>query len=143
MITVIGAWEENWMDAERTERRLWKQTLQSYQVDNWFMTPPQYGEFTSPLQYKTVQEALDASTGKRIFLTPEATVNEYGLTTISLADYVHPEDAVYIFCNAISNNHSVIRDEDDVVTIFTPQKTDWFAPVAMGATLYDRFTKSS
>jgi len=141
MITVIGAWEPNWMDAERTERRLWKQTLQSYQVDEWRMWPPQGGVFTSPLQFDNLTSSLEGTTGTRIFVTPEKTTQDFNLTTIDLTEYEHPEDAVYIFGSTDQNNRDIIRDGDDVVTIFTPQMTDWFAPVALSAVLYDRFSK--
>lgn len=128
MLTVIGAWESDWME-NKLERRLWKQTIQAYNVDKWVMTP-QFGSFTSPIQYQTLEEAIDNSEGKRVFLVP--------FDGEPLHEYSHPEDATYIFGNIPENLKQYMREGDDVVRIATPKSTDLFAAVALGIVLESR-----
>lgn len=137
MVTVIGLWEDVWLDTERSERRLWKQTIQAFKVDRWVMVPSNGKEFTSPTQYDTMQEALDAVEGKKIFLIPPERVGN----SLDLVKYEHPEDATYVFGNVPENLVSYIRPEDDVVSIYTPAQTDMFGGVALAAVLYDRHFK--
>jgi len=144
MITVIGMWEPDWMESGRTERRFWKQTLQSYKVDEWIMCPPQGRVFTSPLQFADVATALanTANTGKRIYLTPAKTAIANDIPYTMMNNYVHPTDAIYIFGSGAVDNVSLITANDDVVAIDTVTDTDWFAPLAMSVALYDRFSKA-
>ena len=138
MITVLGLWELGWMEAERTERRIWKQTLQAFAVDNWGMCPPQGGVFSSPVQYADMTTMLAAHPGPKTFLVPRERVE--GSTP--LKDYVHPSDAIYVFGSSVENLVSHITEADDVVTIYTPALTDMFASSAMTAVLYDRLAKA-
>lgn len=141
-VTVIGAWEPDWADAEKTERRQWKQTIQAYGIDNFYMVPQNQYTFTSPLQTQTVSEALDATShyGKRVFLIPERTVlNKISTrTVVYLHDYTHPTDAVYVFGSASEDLVSHVTDDVDVVSFKTPTTTDMFGCVALGILLADR-----
>lgn len=137
MVTVLGMWESTWMEAERTERRLWKQTIQAFQVDTWAMAPCKGGPFTSPVQYDTLAEMLEAHPGPKTFLIPPGRTD-----AIDLVDYEHPEDGIYVFGNVPQNLVSYITDEDIVVMIDTPHQSDLFASACVSVVLYDRIAKS-
>ena len=139
MVTVLGMWEATWLDPERSERRLWKQTIQAYGVDRWAMCSVHGGPFTSPVQFKTLEEMLAAHSGPKTFLI--APGRSLRSRTRSLREYSHPRDAIYVFGNVTENLLAHVRDVDDVVEIRTPNKSVLFAPVALGAVLHDRSMK--
>lgn len=145
MITVVGMWEESWMDHERTERRIWKQTIQAYGVDRWIMLPKprNRAEFTSPEQFDSMEEALDTIQSTRVFLVPpKAAKGVPAFLTLGLSVYQHPLNVAYIFGNTVDNLSKYIKTSDDVVSILTPKKVDMFAHVALGQVLYDRMLKA-
>ena len=123
-----------WMEAERTERRLWKQTIQAYEVDTWAMVPQQGGTFTSPLQYADIEAMLAAHPGPKTFLIPAGRVEG----SISLAKYAHPADAIYVFGNTEESMVAYVTDDDAVVTIETPWTSDMFPSSALAIVLHDR-----
>jgi hypothetical protein len=130
-------WESTWMDAERTERRLWKQTIQAFAVDRWGMCPAHGGPFTSPVQHDSLASMLAAHPGRKTFLIPPGRI----LRTAGLAEYEHPADAIYVFGRAGETLVQHVTDGDDVVTIFTPGSAVMFGHVALAAVLYDRLVK--
>lgn len=138
MITVLGMWESDWMDSERTERRLWKQTIQAFAVDHWAMCDVHGGPFSSPVQHADVATMLAAHSGPKTFLIPEGSVE----SSTRLRDYVHPADAVYVFGNSLNSLVPQIGPNDDVVSIVTPVGAAMFAPVVLAAVLYDRMAKA-
>lgn len=143
--TVIGCWEPDCADAEKTERRLWKQTIQAYGIGTWYMAPQNQYTFTSPLQTASITDALTATvdTGKRVFLIPQSTV-ETSLPDrpiVYLHNYTHPADAVYIIGSGSESLASYVTDQDDVVSFNTPATTDMFGCVALGIVLADRQNK--
>lgn len=139
MINVIGLWESEWMEADRTERRLWKQTIQSYSVDEWCMVPPQGGTFTSPVQCADLNMALaNHSVGTKVFLIPGDTEPN----GVSLASYTHPTDATYIFGNSIESLVGFVGQGDDVVYIPVDVDAHLFASAAVSIVLYDRKAKA-
>lgn len=139
MVTVLGIWETVWMESERTERRIWKQTIQAFAVASWGMTPVNGGPFTSPKQEATLAELLAAHPGPKTFLVPTFRAAE--LSAENLSDYTHPKDAIYVFGSTAESMVRHIAPGDDIVTIQTPQHTDMFAPAVLAAVLYDRSTK--
>jgi hypothetical protein len=146
MVTVLGMWEPVWMDPERTERRLWKQTIEAFAVDQWGMCAVHGGPFTSPVQFADAAAMLAAYPGPKTFLIPPGRLD--GLTlgvdyaaNGPLKDYVHPENAIYVFGSGNDNLVAYLTAADDVVEICTPAATDMFGPVAMGVALYDRCRK--
>ena len=141
-VTVIGCWEPDWADAEKTERRQWKQTIQAYAVGTWYMAPQNAYTFTSPLQTASVADALAATVdmGKRVFLIPQSTVEESlpDRTVSYLHNYTHPADAVYVIGSGPESLASYVTDQDDVISFSTPSTTDMFGCVALGIVLADR-----
>ena len=138
MLKVLGLWETGWMECERTERRLWKQTIQAYAVDFWGMSDVRGGPFTSPIQYASLAEMLAAHPGPKTFLIPP-TSYEGGT---SLASYTHPEDATYVFGSSPENLVSYVTEQDTVVSICTPVESVLFAAGALCAVMHDRCAKS-
>lgn len=137
-VTVLGLWEQEWMDYERTERRIWKQTIQAFNVDRWIMVAGQEGEFTSPDQYQSIDDAiasLDQSL-KWTLLVPPSTSQ-----SIPLEHYVHPENAVYIFGDTHNHMMGYMRESDDMVSIYTPTEAAMFAHAVLPAVLHDRLVK--
>jgi len=137
VITVLGMWEAGWFENARTERRLWKQTIQAFGVDAWEMCGVRGGPFTSPVQHESPRAMLDAHPGRKTFLVPPGRVPG----SVSLADYHHPRDAVYVFGCAGDTLAGYVADGDHAVSIVTPRDTDLFAPAALAAVLYDRTVK--
>ena len=142
MITVLGLWEDEWMEADRTERRLWKQTIQAFGVDAWGMSPPQGGTFTSPVQYADLTTMLAAHPGPKVFLIPENTALANDLTSTSLESFVHPADAIYVFGSSVESLVPYLTEDDDVVSILTPVEAHLFSVAALASVLYDRLVKS-
>jgi tRNA(Leu) C34 or U34 (ribose-2'-O)-methylase TrmL len=136
VITVASLWEADWMDSERTERRIWGQTINAYNVDRWIMSPGQPGKFTSPEQFEHIDEMFEALEAPRTFLVAPGTRNG-----IPLDAYTHPEDAIYVFGNAQNNLCKYIRPQDDVVTIYTPTQAAMFGHAVVGTVLFDRARK--
>jgi len=136
MITVLGMWESVWMEAERTERRIWKQTIQAFGVDRWAMCDVRGGPFTSPLQHPSIPEMLAANPGPKTFLIPPGRVD-----SIDLADYEHPSDAIYVFGNTAQSLAGYLTNEDESVSIYTPAAADMFGHAVLAAVLYDRLVK--
>lgn len=147
MITVLGCWEDTWMDAEITETRIWRQTLAAFQVKRFVMWPDKTngnqktGRFD---QYSDFKEALASLEGHKTYLMPKFTIDDYNLSGQNLKDFIHPENVSYIFGRTPDNLIEYIdfSDDNSFVYIDTPQKTDFFGHVAVGITLYDRTIKN-
>ena len=137
MVTVIGIWEDTWMEAERTERRLWKQTIQGFNVDRWIMAPSNGKVFSTPIQYDTIQEALDSVEGKKTFCVPPKTFNG-----IDLLEYKHPQDGIYVIGSGAESLMGLVREGDDIVSVSTPSDTDLFGVCFVPIVLYDRLIKN-
>jgi len=136
MITVIGMWEPGY-SAEQTffEDTVWKQVINAYNVDRFVMVAEQdtrIANLSVPEQFNTMEEALASSTGNRVFLT----FSEIGAT--SLRDFIHPENAIYIFGRPGDNLQRYITDNDYRVHIVTPSNIDMLACSCISAVLYAR-----
>ena len=136
MVVVLGMWER-WVEPERTERRLWKQTLTAFGVDRWGMCDVRGGPFTSPVQFVDLKTMLAAYPGPKTFLIPPGRIEG----SVSLAEYKHPAEAIYVFGNSAENLVRSVTPVDDVVSIYTPARADLFGIVVVGAVLYDRMVK--
>ena len=139
MISVIGMWEQGYtLEQTFIEDTVWKQTLNAFAVDNFCMvTYPEVEipNISNPMQCGSLQDALDNSIGERVFLTYPAE----GATLLN--EFVHPENAVYIFGRPAENLLDYIRPEDHQVHINTPNDVDMLACSCVAAVLYDRSVK--
>ncbi len=138
MVIVLGMWER-W-GPKRTERRLWKQTLTAFAVDQWGMCDVNGGPFTSPVQYADLETMLAAYPGPKTFLIPPGRVSS-PRRNADLVHYQHPADAIYVFGRGGESLVRCVTSHDDVVSIYTPDRAELFGAVAVGAVLYDRLVK--
>lgn len=130
--TVVGLWDDMWM-LERAERRVWRQTIEPFKVDEWIMVPDKGTTTHRPTQVNTIEEALDQTVGTRIFLTHPSTFEGLDLMT-----FQHPKDAVYIFGNTANSLASHMREQDLAVSIYTPSRGDMFGHVVLPVVLFSR-----
>jgi len=135
-VTVLGMWER-WLEPERFERRVWKQTIQAFGVDRWGMCDVHGGPFSSPVQYPDIEAMLADHPGRKTFLIPPGRTER----TVDLADYTHPSQAIYVFGRGGENLVRHLTDEDDAVAIHTPYQADLYAAVVLAAVLHDRSVK--
>jgi tRNA(Leu) C34 or U34 (ribose-2'-O)-methylase TrmL len=137
MVTVIGMWEPGY-SIEQTffEDTVWKQTLSAFNVNRFIMIT--YNEAyientTNPEQYSNMEDALISTEGERVFLTFSSE------NALSLENFSHPEDAVYIFGRPGDNLLQYIRPQDKQVHIDTPNNIDMLACSCVAAVLYARY----
>lgn len=131
--TVVGMWEPGFSEYEQIiEWRMWKQTIEAFDVDRWIMAGPvpNGGTFEA---VDRIQEgvALLSEDTKRIFLNP------FG--GVPIEEYTRPIDVAFIFGNASCDPAiQLIRHQDDKVVIRTPKPVDMFAacvlPYVLGCT---------
>ena len=127
MVTVVGMWEPGFSDEQMfIEWRMWKQTILAFEVDRWLMVGSQ-GPGGRYEAFDTVQDALDASRGDRVFMIPEAGK--------PLDQLDHPANVVYIFGNVNESLLSYVRPEDQIASIFTPCPADMFAAACLACVL--------
>lgn len=136
-ITVLGLWEDAWMESARTERRIWKQTIQAFGVNRWVMVSGEPGEFTSPDQYQRIEDALSSLGGERVFLIAPRSYDG----GIELVDFKHPDNACYIFGDSVDNLVRYVRPKDHVVSLTTPMQSSMFGHTVLCSVLYDRLVK--
>lgn len=121
MITLLGMLER---EHEPTfEYLCWRQMKGAYDVNLICV-----GQ-----DYNTMEEALDATTGSRVFMIPPGRVD-----SIEMSDYTPPKgDVVYIFGRPGDNLVRYVTEEDTVVHITTPNPADMMAVTVAGIVLYE------
>lgn len=136
MITIAHLWEDAWLEPDRTERLIWRQMINAYNVDRWCAAIGTPGKFTQPDQFVHIDDMFADLTAPRTFLVCPGT-----MPGIDLCDYTHPADAIYIFGNSDNCLTQYVRPEDDVVSIYTPTEAALFSFSVIGTVLYDRACK--
>lgn len=126
MITLIGAWESGWLD-NKIELFMWKQLCAAFNVDRLVMVGISDNTRITIDQYETVEEAIKSSGGDVILIEPKG--------EIMLGDFIHPQNATYVFGNAMNHN---LKQDGITVRIDTPTNTDMFAVNAASIVLADR-----
>lgn len=147
-VAVAGAWELSW-NTPLKESELWNFMLREYNIPSWFMFPItgiQHGESRSVNLHErkdmvTILEETSQQYTPVYFEIPNKT---FGFETTMLKDFVHPDNALYMFG---SSNYSPYQHlgtpEDIVVTIPTPTMTGLLWPhQCLGIALHDRLVKS-
>lgn len=119
MITVIGMLENGW--ESNMEHLVWRQLKGAWRFNLVLV----------PIDHPTLEEALAANEGERVFLIPPGRT-----PSIDLRDYRPPEgDVVYVFGRPGENLVRYVRDDDAVVSIATPGATDMMAISVVGIVL--------
>jgi hypothetical protein len=136
VVTVIGMWEPGYtLEQTFIEDTVWKQTLSAYAVDRFIMvTYPdvRIDTVSSPEQYDTMEDALNSTTGERVFLSYPV---EW---SVLLRDFTHPPDAVYVFGRPGDDLSQYIRPEDHKIHIQTTNNVDMLGCSCVAAVLYAR-----
>jgi len=130
VVTVIGMWEPGFSDYEQIiEWRMWKQAIMAYEVDHWLMVgpPPKGGVFN---QYDTLQEALDAAVGKKVFLIPSADLD---IDEVILDEY---SDIVFIFGNTPESMARYVGDDLSLSINIPNGRTHLFAVTCLPLVLH-------
>lgn len=135
MIKVVGFWELSW-NSPIKEKELWKFPLSEYEVDEHIMIPISgipTGKYFREMQH--LEQSFEEN--------PDATfvfVDENTETT--LTDFVHPENAVYVFGRTSLSPLIFKRDQDLTLKIESPKNSGgfWAHQVAC-VILHDRYMK--
>jgi hypothetical protein len=134
VVKVAGLWELGW-SAPVTEIDLWQYPLRDFGVDEFIMSPVSgiQGEVT---EYPQISDAFHAN--------PELTVvfvEEHGST--QLTQFVHPDDALYVFGKANYSPFAAhMREGDESVRIDTKLTAGLMWPhQAACVVLHDRGVK--
>ena len=130
MISIVYL-HEPWFSVEHTEfeNRIYRQLKGAFGVGQLVQTTPD-----------EIEEELAALPGRRVFLVPPW---HHDFIDHELADYQHPDDAVYVFGSAECNLTAFLDPNTDVVTVTTPQECDMFGSSAAAIVVYDRHAKTS
>ena len=120
MIKVIAFRERTWIDF-RTDFRQWDQTCRAYGV-------------SLQLIERDWNEA-EIPTGHSVVILDQA-------GAVDLVEFVHPENAVYIFGRTGMNDLLTAIEHDCSVRIETPQPKSMFGISVCGAVLHDRRSKA-
>ena len=131
MTTVIAARETGYFDFELgyvTEENYWEQVCMAFNVDRLVL-------------YDT-KEAITAVSGSKVFLETAKRAEEIGRKPMYLKDFVHPDDAIYVFGRTGNNNVRLVRDGDILLSVEQENdKGDMFALTMASIVLRDRFLK--
>jgi hypothetical protein len=113
-VGILGAWERGYV-APKTEADLWKFPLRDFGVDFWSMVPVSGIEESGLVEFRDMRTALEIYREKFaiVFLDEKA--------RDELADFRHPESAVYVFGRVGYNPAAELaRPNDYGVRIATP-----------------------
>lgn len=136
MIEVLGVWEQGW-NYPLMEATDWEMMLREFSVDTLNMTPVSgldvpWGSKPWLTEYDSVEDAIaDKSSLIPVFVDENATTE--------LSDFIHPEDALYVFGRA--GYAPVIPEGAVSVKISTPCPGCLWAYQACAIVLYDRHRK--
>lgn len=135
-IKVVGHWEVGW-DTPSQEYDKWIHPLREFGVENFTMIPVSGIFKDDVVEYRHIDDVFalpDSANYTRVYVDDKADV--------SLTDFVHPENAMYIFGRTSNDVILHKRPEDLGVKIPTLRNAGGFwAHQAMSILLYDRFLK--
>ena len=135
-VKIAGHWERAWW-APFNEFDLWVHPIHEFGIDEFHMVPVSGIDKARVIEHNDLQEVLDANQDLTHVYFDEA-------GDVSLSDFVHPENALYILGRTSLSPYKVYAQPGDtVVRIDTIANSGgfWSHQVAAMA-LYDRFLKS-
>lgn len=141
MINIIARWENTWFDYEygkNADLQIWQLVCDSFKVDRMIFIP----KIVGGEEYDSIEEALAMVSGIKVFLEMPQRAIEIDREPIYLRDFVHPENAVYIFGNTSTDNSRWVEEKDILLSIDTPKHLGMFGFSVLGIVLYDRRLKS-
>ena len=131
MIVVGAVWEQGWFDQE-TEVNLWHYPLKDFGVDEFAMTPIFDIKNNNVKQFHNVELMIQH------YGLPVINCTEYG--EITLDEFTHPKDALYIF-NRTSGGVMPGKHDYSLRIETTNNKAMLWGHQAASIILYDRFIK--
>jgi hypothetical protein len=143
MVTLLARRETGYFDFENgyvTEKNIWDQICLAYKVDKMIYVPKV--DDTLIDQYNTIEEALAAVDGIKVFVEKKNRIEEVGRTPVFLEKFQHPTDAVYIFGDTPTDNSDWITKNDLVLSIDTPHDAHMFGISVAPIILEDRRAKN-
>lgn len=121
MITVIGMLENGW--ETNMEHLVWRQLRGAWGFKLVLV----------PVDHATMEEALAACSGDRVFFIPPGRV-----MSTDFKDFTPPRgDVVYVFGRPGDNLVRYLEPADTVVSIHTPGEADMMAISVVGIVLYE------
>ena len=125
MIKIYALKEYDWFDDMKVERFMWRQTANAYGVDEVVLE-------------RSFEEIPDIEGFTKVHVLMPNRIDR----SVELVDFVHPENAVYIFGNAVDNLVRFVEEKDECVQIATPKSAALFGITVAGAILTDRLYKN-
>lgn len=122
-------WEKDWLDP-KVELFMFRQLKGAFKYDRLVMVPKLLSGYKAAVeQYDSIEEAIDSTSGIRVYLEPTG--------TSKLTD-IPNDDVVYILGCAGRSNKNLVHENDLFVRIDTPGTTDMFAVNAISIALHER-----
>lgn len=117
---------------EGGDKALWRHLTEAFKIDGLKIV-------------RRLSEGLEGIDLPRVFLEPPINESLIDHEFIDLKDFEHPDECVYLFGNASSNNLVHVRPQDTIVTIRTPDPdtTAVFGVCIAAIVLYDREMKKN
>jgi len=134
IVKIAGIWEMGW-SAPLTEHSHWHYPLRDFKVDEFIMCP--VSGIAEPVkEYAELSLAIAANPDLQVVF-----VDEQGTETLS--NFVHPENALYVFGKASQSPLATYYKEGDLsLRIETPANAGLLWPhQAAAILLYDRMLK--
>ena len=147
MTGLLFIWDEGWFHPN-TELVLWHDLAVSFGVDLLIMIPDLKRYNYQDLKfekYETVEEALKSHADMTyVFLEPPDVIEREGLKGESIADFKHPDNALYIFGASNQSNIGLVdlSRGDKLVYIPTADKGQMWGIEVASIVLYDRVRKA-
>ena len=143
---LLFRWEEGWF-APYAEMQVWVALARAYNLSHVIMIPHlKYGNQDIELAgYDSMEEFLDSDLKNNftlVFVETQSLFESNNIKAVELSEFVHPDNALYIFGTSFGDNTRYITDKD--LTLFVKTPTDvalWQHSVA-GIILDDRYRKS-
>jgi len=136
MVTIVGWWDMGY-DAPITELNRWMYMLKDFDINLFHMIPVSGISDPKLDEYATIQEVFDLYKGinaPAVFLDENATA--------TLDNFVHPENAIYVFGKSNYSPLGHMRTGDVSIKIDTPKVGGLWGDQACSLVLYDRLKKA-
>ena len=131
MIIVASIWEQGWFDF-KTELDLWRFPLRELGVDELAMTPVSGIVTNKVREFHSVEDIIE------YYNLPVVVCDEKG--EVSLEDFIHPKDALYLF-NRTSGGVLPGKHDYSLRIETKNNKGMLWGHQAASIILYDRFKK--
>ena len=135
MVKLAGIWEVGYT-VPLLEMYLWEMVVREFSVDQFYMTPISGLSNVYLTEKATLEEVCEANPNLVRVIVSDESPND-------LKDFVHPENALYLFGRVGPDPApELLRDGDVTVCIKTPTDQGLLWPHQVASILlYDRFLK--